>query len=342
MNHRERITRIFAGQSVDRPGFWLGNPHVDVLPRLLEHFGVSDDEAMRRFISDDCRWFPSDGFGMYRHPQGRPVFESLCNTPGEMMAGPGYFVDCENIADVEAYPWPDAGYFDFAPLRERAVQSADCWRWGGAWSCFFHNVADMFGMENYFMKMYSDPDVVHAVTRKVVDYYLAVNKRVYTEARDTMDCFFFGNDFGTQNDLLVSPEKFKEFILPYFCELIDQAKSYDVPVQLHSCGAIYKVIPWLIDAGIDALHPLQAKATGMDAKTLMREYGGKITFVGGVDTQELLWRATPQQIKDEVNRLHDIFGDRWIISPSHEAILPEVTTENIVALCEAATGKTLS
>ncbi len=332
MNHHERIARIFAGQSVDRPGFWLGNPHDEVKPRLLEHFGVSDDEAMRRLIGDDCRWYPADWIAKYNHSEGMWASGSYYSV----------FAECEDTATVDAYPWPDASHFDLAPLRTKVSEGEGSWRFGGSWSCFFHNVADMFGMENYFMMMYSDPDVVHAVTRQMVDFFLAVNKRVYTEARDTVDCFFFGNDFGTQNDLLVSPEKFKEFILPYFCELINQAKSYDVPVQLHSCGAIYKVIPWLIDAGIDALHPLQAKATGMDAETLMREYGGKITFVGGVDTQELLWRGTPQQIKDEVNRLHDIFGDRWIISPSHEAILPEVPTENIVALCEAATGMTLS
>ena len=74
----------------------------------------------------------------------------------------------------------------------------------------------------------------------------------------------------------------------------------------------------------------------------MREFGGQLVFVGGVDTQELMWRGTPRQIKDEVARLHDIFGDRWIISPSHEVLLPEVPVENVIALCEAATGKTLA
>jgi len=179
------------------------------------------------------------------------------------------------------------------------------------------------------------------VTRHVVDFFLAANERVYAEAPETFDIFFFGNDFGTQRDTLISPALFAQFVMPYFRELINQAKRHGKLVQLHSCGAISRVIPLLIDAGIDALHPLQARAEGMQAEKLAREFRGKLVFVGGVDTQELLWHGTPRQIRDEVSRLRDVFGPRWIISPSHECLLPEVPMRNIVALCEAATGKRL-
>jgi len=341
MTHHERIALLFAGKPADRPGFWIGNPHQDLSQRLFTRLGVDTEEALRRAVGDDVRWYPANWCAAYRHPNDRPIFDMTYNLAMQRPGTANAFATCDDPADVEKYPWPDAAYYDLTPLRATAEAGSGCWRYGGAWCSFFHEVADLFNMENYFMKMYTDPEVVHAVTRRVVDFYLALNQRVFTEARDTLDAFFFGNDFGTQEALLISPEKFQEFILPYFTELIAQAKSYGLPVQLHSCGAIAEVIPWLIDAGIDALHPLQAKARGMDAETLAREYKDDLVFVGGVDTQDLMWRGTPQQIIDEVDRLHGIFGERWIVSPSHEVLLPEVPVENAIALCEAATGLTL-
>jgi len=91
----------------------------------------------------------------------------------------------------------------------------------------------------------------------------------------------------------------------------------------------------LLELGIDALHPLQAQASGMDAGSL-RQYRGKLLFVGGVDTQQLLPNADPETVRTEVLRLHEAFGDFWIASPSHEGILPNIPLENISAIREAA------
>ena len=92
----------------------------------------------------------------------------------------------------------------------------------------------------------------------------------------------------------------------------------------------------LIDAGIDALHPLQAKANGMEAERLASEFGDELVFIGGVDTQDLLPFGTPQQVKNEVRRLKKAFGQRYVVSPSHEAILPNVSVENVIAMRDAA------
>lgn len=119
-------------------------------------------------------------------------------------------------------------------------------------------------------------------------------------------------------------------------ELVELAKSYGYQVVLHSCGSIYKAIPYLIEAGVDALHPLQAKAAGMDAETLARGFKGKIAFMGGVDAQELLVRGRPEEVKEEVRRIKGLLGPFLVVSPSREAILPNVPPENIEAMAEAA------
>jgi uroporphyrinogen decarboxylase len=124
--------------------------------------------------------------------------------------------------------------------------------------------------------------------------------------------------------------------MPYFREFTDQAHRHGYNVVLHSCGSIDRVIPRLIDSGVEILHPIQAMAKNMDAASLAKKYNGKIVFLGGVDTQRLLPFGTPQEVRDEVRRLKDLFGPNFIVSPSHESILPNVSPENIVAMAEAA------
>ena len=76
-----------------------------------------------------------------------------------------------------------------------------------------------------------------------MDFFLPSNAGLYEQAGDTIDACFFGNDFGTQLDLLISPEAFREFVFPYFEVLTQQAHAHGYQVVLHSCGSIYRVIP---------------------------------------------------------------------------------------------------
>lgn len=337
MNGRERFLGIMDHNS-DHCGFWHGNPNDASIDYLFGAFGVKDDFEMGLKLGDCFRWVMPEHHGLWQHPEGRPMFDPLGGKPRTSLNQPGIFADCEDPAEVDAFPWPDEKYADFSgTLREidRTIEAGQAVL-SGTWSCFFHNVADFFGMENYFVKMYTDPDVVEAVTEHVVDLYLRLNERLFALAGDKIDAFFFGNDFGSQQDTLVSPECFDRFIMPAFRKFTDQAHDHGMKAVLHSCGSIDRVIPRLIDAGVEALHPIQALARNMDAENLSRKYNGKLVFVGGVDTQRLLPFGTPQQVRDEVRRLRDLFGENYIVSPSHESILPGVPAENIRAMAEAA------
>jgi uroporphyrinogen decarboxylase len=96
------------------------------------------------------------------------------------------------------------------------------------------------------------------------------------------------------------------------------------------------VIGTLIGAGVECLHPLQALAGNMDAGTLGRDFGGKIAFLGGIDTQDLLVNATQEEVKREVRRVKSLLGPHLIVSPSHEALLPNVPPDNVLAMAEEA------
>ena len=336
MTGRERYRALLQTRAADRTGFWMGNPHEDALPAYCQYFGISSKEALGHTLHDDFAWFPAE-LNYWRHPENEPVFDLLNGQERISLGQPGAFAGCEDVREVDAYHWPDVKYIDLEHLEkdiDKAIQNGMGIA-GGTWSCFFHIVADFFGMENYFIKMYTDPDVVQAVTEHVMAFYLEANQLLYNRLGGKIDALFLGNDFGSQQDLLISPDCFERFVLPYFKQLIDQAKRAGLYVMLHSCGAIDRVIPRLIDAGIDALHPLQAKARGMNAENLS-QYKNDILFVGGIDTQELLPFGTPQQVKDEVHRLKDIFGSGWIVSPSHEALLSNVPPQNLLAMHDAA------
>jgi uroporphyrinogen decarboxylase len=333
MTSRNLIRQCLLHADVPRCGFWLGNPHPDTLPIYFNYFGVTSLAELQLKLGDDLCWVHPT-WNSYRHPQGKPIFDKKRRS--NALAAAGVFADCESVQEVEDFEWPNPDYLDFSETIHTLQNLGDVYRASGFWSCFFHDVADFFGMDNYFIKMYTHPEVVHAVTQKVVDFYLQGNERYYAQVGDLMDAFFFGNDFGTQQGLLISPQLFDEFVFPYFKKFTDQAHEHGYKVILHSCGSIYAVIPSIIALGAEALHPLQAKAKDMAAEKLAAAFKDRIAFIGGVDTQQLLIHATPQQVKSEVQRLKDIFGPNWIISPSHEALLPNIPPQNVAAMAEAA------
>lgn len=329
------MNAIFNG-GADQCGFWHGNPHPDATRIYYPALGVEDDLQLSLKLNDDLVWIYADNG--WSHPEGKPMFDVLGGKVRISLNQDGVFADATSVQEVEAFHWPDLSCLDFADVKAQAKWARDhgFYVLSGMWSPFFHVVADFFGMENYFVKMYTDPAVVDAVTAHVVEFYLAANALFFAQVGDLMDAYFFGNDFGSQLDLLISPKLFERFVLPSFVRFTEQAKAHGYKVVLHSCGAIGRAIPALIDAGVDGLHPLQALAKGMDAETLARKYRGDLVFIGGVDTQRLLPFGSPDEVRAEVRRLKRVFGPQYVVSPSHEALLPNVSVENLLAMAEAA------
>ena len=335
MTGRERIREIIAGRPADRHGFWLGNPHPDSLPKLYTYFGAADLEELHRRLGSDLRWItPQYMETTYRHPSGQGIFDVWKRKKSLGERGP--LAEAESPGDVHHYGWPDPEYLDFGECLSALDEAGPHYRASGFWMPFFHDVMDLFGVEEFLVKLHTQPDVVHAAFERVCGFYLQANERFFAVAGGRVDGFFFGNDFGTQRDLLIAPAQFDAFVLPWVQRFAGQAREFNLQVILHSCGSVYRIIERLIAAGVECLHPLQARAFGMDAQSLASRFAGRIAFLGGVDTQELLVHQTPAEVAREVRRLKEIFGPRWIISPSHEALLPDVPPVNIAAMAEAA------
>ena len=335
MSSREIIKNIVDRKKAERFGFWLGNPHPDSWEGLHKYFGTGTEEELRVKLGDDFRWItPQYMETTYRHPEGKGIFDIYKTKSSLAESGP--LADAASVEDVDSYDWPSPEYLNFEECITTLKNAGDVYRASGFWMPFFHDVADLFGMENLMLNMYSNPAVVHHTINKVCGFYYEANKMFFSESAGLVDALFFGNDFGTQFDLLISPAQFNEFFYPWIKKFAAQAKSDNLKVIKHSCGSVYKIIDRYIDAGIDCLHPLQARAADMDAETLSRGFNGRIAFMGGIDTQELLVNGSADDIKKEVRRIKKLLGPNLIVSPSHEAILPNVPPRNIAAMAEEA------
>jgi uroporphyrinogen decarboxylase len=250
---------------------------------------------------------------------------------------PGFFEDINDLSMVDKFDWPDPSKYIDREECKRLVKNAPRDRaiMGALWSCQFQDTCAAFGMENAMIQMLAAPEMVKAVTNRIVDFYLKANEIFFEATKGYIDAVLIGDDVGGQTGLIVSCDDLRTFVLPGASLLIDQAHSYGVKVIYHSCGSVFDIIPDLSDIGVDAIHPIQAMANNMEAQKLKDNYGDKVSFVGGVDVQYLLVHGTPDEIRSKVEELKGIFPTGLVISPSHEAILPDIPPANIEILFNA-------
>jgi uroporphyrinogen decarboxylase len=340
MTGRERFRAIVKKESA-ACGFWQGIPHQESEEKLFPYFGVKDNFELGLKLGSVCRFVSPEACGMWTrkdYPQFDPFNVKEYGPRGLTSLGQeGVFAGCYDPAEIHGYHWPTPGDCDFTRTLGEIDKTLAAGQavLSGTWGSIFSNTWNFFGMENCLIRMSEAPETVLAVTRHLADFYLEANEKLFALAGDRIDALFIGNDFGSQRDLLISPEYFERFFMPFIQEFIDQAHRYGYFLVLHSCGSIYRIIPRLIEAGVDVLHPVQAMAARMDAESLA-PYRDQVVFMGGVDTQRLLPFASPAEVRREVRRLKNIFGPHYILSPSHEAVLPNVPPENIAAMAEAA------
>ncbi len=341
MTHKERFLATIANAPVDRPASWLGLPVPSAVPKLLAYFGVNSIDELKLKIDDDI--YPIEV--PYNFPPSNHIAcafkfakHTHDDTPDERtLTAPGFFEDFDDPADVDKFPWPDpALYLDVVESARRAkAVDPNYVRMGVMWSAHFQDACSAFGMENALMVMLVNPDMFKAVIDKITDFYLKANELFYEATKGYLDAVLIGNDFGSQNGLMVDPDSLRNLVFEGTQKLIDQAKRYGLKVIHHSCGSVYPLIDDFIEMGIDAIHPIQAKAKDMNAENLSTHYAGKTAFCGGVDAQYLLVNGSAEQVFERVKELKKLFPTGLIISPSHEAILPDIPPANVEALFKA-------
>jgi uroporphyrinogen decarboxylase len=365
MNYRERFEATIKHLPVDRVPFDLagtsltGMEHAESIDKLRQYLGFTDkydgwyqkfDERILKYLDIDIR-----RVGDILSPES-PLSKQVSETEftdswGITRVFTGMYWDIKNpplrgatLEDLDKYPWPQADRINMKQIEEFKEQARKLYNETDYVVCAEHPVFGvlelgcwMCGFDDFLLKMALEPefvikffDIILEYQKKVIDiYYGALGEYIHFTTS--------GDDFGTQTGPFISPSMFEELVKPYYKERISYTKKYTKGYYFHhTCGAVYPLIPHLIDAGIDILNPIQPGAKDMEPEKLKKAYGNFITFHGGIDTQHILPEGSVQDVEDEVFKVLKSMGSNggYILSPAHN-IQPDVPPENIVAIYEA-------
>ena len=347
MTPKERVLRAIDHEEPDRVPI-----HVTFTPqvaqKLRERFDIGEDvkdAALGTFFGDDMiavvpqyditseyaqRWSDlnpgetfTDRFGMTWKKTEHYI---------EPIRGP---LEEATLEELERYRFPDP--LDESMYREVreiiASYSDDYALLGFAPQTMFELAWHLRGFDRFLMDMVSNRDFAELLLDKALEYKLAIAKELVEMG---VDIIHFGDDFGSQHRMLISPKLWRELIKPRLARACEEVRKLNpkIKIDYHSDGYIEPIIPDLIEIGVDILNPIQPKS--MDPVRLKRKFGDKLAFRGTIDIQETMISKDPQDVINEVKeRITTLAqGGGLIIGPTHN-VQPDTPLENIMAFYEA-------
>lgn len=240
---------------------------------------------------------------------------------------------CLPEPDLSGYRFPDAAaphrFEDIGRWCEKSRGNYTIIWVGDLWE----RATFMRGMVNILEDVALRPEFVQELLQRIGDFILKTMAILFE--RFEFDGVALSDDYGTQKAMIISPSCWRSLVKPVLARVCEFAKDHERTVFLHSCGNILPIIGDLIEIGLDILHPIQPEA--MDVFALKKEFGRDLTFCGGLRTQDLLPRGTPEQVREEVRRLKEKMGEGggYILEPGI-TIQADVPLENLVAMIEEA------
>lgn len=339
LTSRERVLAAFAHEEGDRVPCWCG-ASLEFWNKAKLELGLTDEPLRLRFGDDFRRVLPR-----YAGPAFELSSAATCRTVfGVERHGLGYGQPLSHplagagLDDIHQYPWPDPAWMDVSHIADEARKYRGQFAiLGGDWSPFWHDAIDLLGMENLYIKMFDQPELVDALMQHMVDYYAAVSARIFEAAAKHIDIFFIGNDLGSQTGPLLGPDLFDRFLRPHLQRLIDLGHRFGLKVQLHCCGGIAPLLPRLIEMRLDAIHAVQPSCRGMDLRELKAQFGDRIVFNGAIDSHHVLIDGDPSTVRQKTREVLRVMMPQggYVAGASHDTILEETPVENVLAMFDA-------
>ena len=369
LSHRERVIKALSHQEPDRIPIDLSSTvcsslHVVGYQKLKAHFGIKEEdtiihkfmqipmihESILQALDVDLRFVSAgapegyktdipvgedgyqDEYGVVRRKPHSSYYYDLVKSP---LAGP------ITAQDILNFPWPDPtdpGYTK--GLRERLLYYREKTDYATALrlpSAFLQNTQFIRGFKDWFIDLTADQKLAGMLFDAAVEHTSALVETILKVSGDLVDVVVAGDDLGTQHGLIVSPEMYRKLFKPRHKKYFDTVKkNTQAFIHFHSCGAIYKLLPDLIELGVNAINPVQVAAKDMDSAKLKADFGDQLSFWGGIDTQRVMPRGTPEEVKAEVKRRIRDFapGGGYVMTAVHN-LQPDVPLENILAMYEA-------
>jgi uroporphyrinogen decarboxylase len=349
MAHREpdRVPRDFSAE----PQVW---------EKLLTFFQTKNREDILRKFDIDCRVISYD-FEIFCNPphkkqiagapfsawrsdtpdgmrtdiwgakrkisqSGQAIYEELCEYP---------LRDADSIEELAEYQWPQPQWWDFTELSNviKQVNPAQEYHLRFRIGSIFETAWSLCGLDRMLENLILKPQLPCYMMDRITEVHMENLRCVMETAGDKIDMLYSYDDLAGQNGLLLSPQLWSQTIKVRQEKLFALARSFEKPLMYHCCGRIDPLIEPLIDIGVSVLNPLQPLAIETDFAELKQRYGLRLTFHGGIDIQELLPNGTPQQVKEEVQRIKTTLGQDggYILAPAHH-IQAGTPVENILAV----------
>jgi uroporphyrinogen decarboxylase len=369
LNSRERLANALNHHEPDRVPIDLGSIVTGITTaandEVKKYLGLESDdpvvdriqqlaqpsEALLRRLRVDTRYLMlkpphnwmdlelddqtyEDEFGVQRraavNTDGRLLYYDFVSHP---------LSNVESVADLAKYDWPDprdpARFEGLESLAREMYERTEYGLIVNAGGGIFEPSWYLRGFMRFLEDLLTDPPLADALMDAMMEYQLALFEEILSRVGPYVSVVFTGSDLGTQRAPLISPQLYRDLIRPRdmkFCELVRM--KTDAKIFYHSCGSIYPMIPYLIEAGIDILHPVQPLAAEMgDRKRLKREFGDRLVFWGGFDQQHVLPFGTPEEVRQEARKLLDDFmpGGGFVFAAGHN-IQYKVPPENVLTL----------
>lgn len=311
-----------------------------------------DEATMRRLHSDVRGVLDREPFSILERNLLREPHSDYVNSwgSGARQVKPGeWFPMVEPLAaattteDLEQYPWPDMD--DPTRVAHVAAQAAKLAAddeyaiVATPWLLFpLERAFAMQGMDTFLMNMALYPDFAEALLRRIAALCKTLMGHFLAALGDNVDIIKIGDDLGTQQSLLMSPDMYRRVLKPIHADYIRFIKERTVAkVFFHTDGDVFPLLDDFVEMGIDILNPIQTSAGQMaDLAALKSRYGKNLTFCGAIDTQRVLPHGTPDQVRAEVRRVMELLGPGggYMVASVH-TIMNDVPAVNILAMVDA-------
>ncbi len=341
MNSRERVEKAIAHRSTDRvPVFMWFHPDTAArLAALLEiapsdvgtamgndvsQGWIGNNYAMEGIVHDCDGEGHSDFWGIEWERQNG--FNQIVRSP---LAG-------VPIASLGSYRFPHDKIPDLVRVLASSVRrDGDFFSGCDVSPCVFELLNRLFGMEETMLWMAENPPEFAAFVQRLIAFNVDLAEQGCAAHRP--DWLWTGDDVGGRNGMMISPEMWREQVKPGLRQIVEVGLRRHIPVAFHSCGAIRPIIPDLIEIGISVLNPIQTGCPGMDPFELKNDFGKELTFMGGVDTIDLLPNGSVNDVRDTTRALIDHMASNggYILAASH-TVAPETPLNNIFAMYNEA------
>jgi len=349
MTSKERVLTTLACREPDRvPLDYSANPGID--GRLKAHYGLSadDDEGLRLALGVDFRWVDADYIGPRLHPEipdRRVDPEWGIHTRWIEHESGGYWDFCDfplKDADEEAiaaWPMPSPDDYDYSAIPQTCERYREyaLFAGGAGLGDIINSTGMLRSMEEVLVDLITDNPAGLLLIDRKMETHLEITRRTLEAAQGKVDFLWMGEDLGTQIAPIISLDLFRKHIRPRHQKFIDLAKSFDLPVMIHTCGSSSWAYEDFIEMGINAVDTLQPEAVNMSPEYLKRTFGGRLAFHGCISTAGPVATGTVEDVIANVRETLEIMmpGGGYCCAPTHQ-FQDNSPTENVVAMYETA------